>query len=208
MRCSAAARQLGVRSVLSASGHGNISIRRSGADEMLYTAVSNLRELTPAGIARIGLDGTLLAGTLSQLSAAAPGCTPRSTRHGPTSAAWCTPIRRSPPPTQSPAGRSVAGPSRCPSSGWQPGFRWFRTAFGARRPRWSRCARLPPSRTSGRYYSRITGCWPSPTPRPTLCTSAPWSRRPPSCGIYAAAWAARCWCRTARRPPATRSIPH
>ncbi|MGI8665128.1 MAG: class II aldolase/adducin family protein [Jatrophihabitans sp.] len=65
----AAARQLGIRSVLSASGHGNISIRRSGTEEMLYTAVSNLRELTPAGIARIGLDGTLLAGTLSPLSA-------------------------------------------------------------------------------------------------------------------------------------------
>ena len=50
--------------LLSMSGHGNLSLRVPGKDEMLFTAGGSLRDLPPHAIVRIGLDGTLLEGEL------------------------------------------------------------------------------------------------------------------------------------------------
>jgi len=55
---------------ISANGHGNVSIRVPGAEEMYYTAASSLRGLTADGIVRVGLDGTLLEGSLPPIQAA------------------------------------------------------------------------------------------------------------------------------------------
>src|SRR5689334_6191161 len=49
---------------ISDNGHGNISIRQPGSDEMYYTSGPSLRGLTAAGIARVGLDGALREGEL------------------------------------------------------------------------------------------------------------------------------------------------
>lgn len=55
---------------ISMSGHGNISIRVPGRDEMVYTAGGSLNGLTPGGIARLRLDGTLLEGELPPIAGA------------------------------------------------------------------------------------------------------------------------------------------
>ena len=52
------------------NGHGNVSVRPSGADEMYVTSASSLRGLTAAGIARVRLDGTLIEGQLPPLQGA------------------------------------------------------------------------------------------------------------------------------------------
>jgi L-fuculose-phosphate aldolase len=49
---------------LSMSGHGNISLRIPGRDEILFTAGGALTGLTPHDIVRLHLDGTLLEGEL------------------------------------------------------------------------------------------------------------------------------------------------
>lgn len=55
---------------ISLSGHGNISIRIPGRDEMLYTAGPSLNTFTAGDIARIGLDGAVLEGEVSPMAAA------------------------------------------------------------------------------------------------------------------------------------------
>jgi L-ribulose-5-phosphate 4-epimerase len=55
---------------ISANGHGNVSLRVPGAEEMYFTSARGLRGLTPAGIARVGLDGTLLEGELPPIQGA------------------------------------------------------------------------------------------------------------------------------------------
>ncbi len=55
---------------ISANGHGNVSLRVPGADEMLFTSASSLRGLTAAGIARVGLDGVLREGQLPPIQGA------------------------------------------------------------------------------------------------------------------------------------------
>ncbi|MBU2601522.1 MAG: class II aldolase/adducin family protein [Actinobacteria bacterium] len=55
---------------VSANGHGNISLRVSGADEMYYTSAPSLDVVGPEGIVRVGLDGTLLEGDLPPIQAA------------------------------------------------------------------------------------------------------------------------------------------
>ncbi|MFI5269565.1 MAG: class II aldolase/adducin family protein [Chloroflexota bacterium] len=50
---------------LSMSGHGNVSLRVPGRDEILFTAGSGLHGVTPEGIVRLRLDGSLLEGELS-----------------------------------------------------------------------------------------------------------------------------------------------
>ena len=55
---------------ISANGHGNVSIRVPGADEMYYTSAPSLKGLTPGGIARVGLDGTLIEGQLPPIQGA------------------------------------------------------------------------------------------------------------------------------------------
>ncbi len=55
---------------ISANGHGNVSLRVPGAEEMYYTATPSLRGLGPGGIVRVALDGTLLEGDLPPIQAA------------------------------------------------------------------------------------------------------------------------------------------
>ncbi len=55
---------------ISHNGHGNVSLRVAGGDEMYYTSASSLRGLTAAGVARVGLDGQLREGNLPPIQAA------------------------------------------------------------------------------------------------------------------------------------------
>jgi L-fuculose-phosphate aldolase len=55
---------------ISANGHGNVSIRVPGEDEMYFTAAASLTGLTADGIARVGLDGTLREGVLPPIQGA------------------------------------------------------------------------------------------------------------------------------------------
>lgn len=55
---------------ISLSGHGNISIRIPGRDEILYTAGPSLNGFSAAQIARIGLDGAVLEGEVPPMAAA------------------------------------------------------------------------------------------------------------------------------------------
>lgn len=55
---------------VSANGHGNISLRVPGADEMYFTSAPSLNVVGPEGIVRVGLDGTLLEGDLPPIQAA------------------------------------------------------------------------------------------------------------------------------------------
>ena len=55
---------------ISANAHGNVSVRVPGADEMYFTSAPSLRGLTPEGIARVGLDGTLIEGALPPIQGA------------------------------------------------------------------------------------------------------------------------------------------
>lgn len=52
------------------NGHANISLRVDGADEMYFTSAMTLRGLTAEGVARIGLDGTLIEGRLPPIQGA------------------------------------------------------------------------------------------------------------------------------------------
>ncbi len=49
---------------ISANGHGNVSVRVPGAEEMYFTAGSSLRDHPASAVVRVGLDGTLLEGEL------------------------------------------------------------------------------------------------------------------------------------------------
>jgi L-fuculose-phosphate aldolase len=55
---------------ISANGHGNVSLRVPGADEMYFTSAPSLRGLGPEGVARVGLDGTLREGELPPIQGA------------------------------------------------------------------------------------------------------------------------------------------
>src|SRR5665213_707529 len=55
---------------ISANGHGNVSLRVDGAQEMYFTAGPSLRGHTPAAVVRVGLDGTLLEGDLPPIQGA------------------------------------------------------------------------------------------------------------------------------------------
>ena len=55
---------------ISANGHGNVSIRVPGAEEMYYTSAPSLKGLTAAGVVRVGLDGTLIEGSLPPIQGA------------------------------------------------------------------------------------------------------------------------------------------
>lgn len=53
-----------------ANGHGNVSLRVAGADEMYFTSASTLAGLTAVSIARVRLDGTLIEGQLTPIQGA------------------------------------------------------------------------------------------------------------------------------------------
>jgi L-ribulose-5-phosphate 4-epimerase len=55
---------------IGATGHGNVSLRVAGADEMYFTSASSLEGLTAEGIARVRLDGTLIEGQLPPIQGA------------------------------------------------------------------------------------------------------------------------------------------
>lgn len=55
---------------ISHNGHGNVSIRVPGEDEMYFTSASSLHNLTVDGIARVGLDGGLREGKLPPIQGA------------------------------------------------------------------------------------------------------------------------------------------
>ena len=55
---------------ISANGHGNVSIRVPGADEIYFTSAPSLRGLTAEGVVRVGIDGTLIEGTLPPIQGA------------------------------------------------------------------------------------------------------------------------------------------
>lgn len=55
---------------ISANGHGNVSVRVPGEDEMYFTSAASLRGLSAAGVARVGLDGVLREGALPPIQGA------------------------------------------------------------------------------------------------------------------------------------------
>ena len=55
---------------ISANGHGNVSLRVPGADEMYFTAAPSLRNHPASAVVRIGLDGTLREGDLPPIQGA------------------------------------------------------------------------------------------------------------------------------------------
>ena len=62
---------------ISANGHGNVSLRVPGADEMYFTSPPSLKGLGPDGVARVALDGTLLEGNLPPIQGAVAAYGPR-----------------------------------------------------------------------------------------------------------------------------------
>ena len=58
---------------LAANGHGNVSVRVPGADEIYLSTARSLRGLGPDGVARVRLDGTLLEGDLPPIQRAVVG---------------------------------------------------------------------------------------------------------------------------------------
>jgi L-ribulose-5-phosphate 4-epimerase len=55
---------------ISANGHGNVSVRVPGAEEMYFTAGPSLRGHPASLVVRVGLDGTLLEGELPPIQGA------------------------------------------------------------------------------------------------------------------------------------------
>ncbi len=55
---------------ISANGHGNVSIRVPGAEEMYFTAGPSLRNHPASAVVRVALDGTLLEGDLPPIQGA------------------------------------------------------------------------------------------------------------------------------------------
>ncbi len=55
---------------IGANGHGNVSLRVAGADEMYFSSAASLHGLTAEGIARVRLDGTLIEGQLPPIQGA------------------------------------------------------------------------------------------------------------------------------------------
>src|ERR1700748_3446926 len=55
---------------ISVNGHGNVSVRVPGAEEMYFTAGPSLRDHPASAVVRVGLDGTLLEGELPPIQGA------------------------------------------------------------------------------------------------------------------------------------------
>jgi L-fuculose-phosphate aldolase len=65
-----AAARLVASGAISANGHGNVSLRVPGSEEMYFTAAPSLKGLGPGDVVRVGLDGTLLEGALPPIQGA------------------------------------------------------------------------------------------------------------------------------------------
>jgi len=55
---------------ISANGHGNVSLRVPGSDELYFTGGPSLRNHAPSAVVRLGLDGTLREGDLPPIQGA------------------------------------------------------------------------------------------------------------------------------------------
>ncbi len=66
----AAAASVVASGAISANGHGNVSVRAPGTDEMYYSSAPSLRGLGPEGVVRVGLDGVLREGSLPPIQGA------------------------------------------------------------------------------------------------------------------------------------------
>src|SRR5579862_7927808 len=64
------ARRVVASGAISANGHGNVSLRVPGAQEMYFTAGPSLRDHPVSAVVRVGLDGTLLEGELPPIQGA------------------------------------------------------------------------------------------------------------------------------------------
>ncbi len=64
------ARRVVASGAISANGHGNVSVRVPGAEEMYFTAGPSLRNHPASAVVRVGLDGTLLEGDLPPIQGA------------------------------------------------------------------------------------------------------------------------------------------
>lgn len=64
------ARKVVASGAISASGHGNVSLRVPGEDEMYFTGGPSLRDHPADLVARVGLDGSLREGKLPPVQAA------------------------------------------------------------------------------------------------------------------------------------------
>jgi L-ribulose-5-phosphate 4-epimerase len=64
------ARKVVASGAIGANGHGNVSLRVPGADEMYFTGAPSLRDHPAEAVARIGLDGTLREGQLPPIQGA------------------------------------------------------------------------------------------------------------------------------------------
>ncbi len=64
------ARRVVASGAISANGHGNVSVRVPGAEEMYFTAGPTLRDHPVEAVVRVGLDGTLLEGDLPPIQGA------------------------------------------------------------------------------------------------------------------------------------------
>jgi L-fuculose-phosphate aldolase len=64
------ARRVVASGAISANGHGNVSVRVPGAQEMYFTAGPSLRDHPVAAVVRVGLDGILLEGELPPIQGA------------------------------------------------------------------------------------------------------------------------------------------
>ena len=64
------ARRVVSSGAISANGHGNVSLRVPGSDEMYFTAGPSLRDHPASAVVRLGLDGTLREGDLPPIQGA------------------------------------------------------------------------------------------------------------------------------------------
>lgn len=162
---------------ISANGHGNVSLRVPGAEEMYFTSAPSLKELGPDGVARVALDGTLLEGSLPPIQGAVVAMHTATYLDRPdVGCVLHTHSPFAPPRLPSPTARSDAGsrPWRCSA--------WPTTSQSPRTGREDRNRRSPTSaRPSGPACPPC--CWPttgssSSTGRPSLLSSsAAWSKR-------------------------------
>lgn len=65
-----AAQRVVASGAISANGHGNVSLRVPGADEMYFTGGPSLRNHPASAVVRVRLDGTLLEGELPPIQGA------------------------------------------------------------------------------------------------------------------------------------------
>jgi L-ribulose-5-phosphate 4-epimerase len=65
-----AAQRVVASGAISANGHGNVSLRVPGADEMYFTAGPSLRNHAASAVVRVGLDGSLREGALPPIQGA------------------------------------------------------------------------------------------------------------------------------------------